>query len=494
MDNYKLQEKLGDGTYGEVYKAIEISTNQTVAIKILKTKIYSWKECVNMSEVKTLQKLNNHINIIKLKELIRDDNSKIYMVFEYMEMNLYNLIEKHRRERKFLKESTVKIIVSQIIEGLHYMHSHGYIHRDLKPENILISYLENQDDSIKVKIADFGLAKQVSKNNVTPLTDYVCTRWYRAPEAVLKSRNYNHSVDIFALGCIMAELYNLKPLFPGANEVDQLGKIIKILGTPKFNDWPDGYKLINSINLKFPNFEGIGLKEAIPGFSDKGINILYKMLQYNPLNRISTRELIYSDYFSIKTSASKNPSPEYLMNYSLENLTEKINDINLNTNKNTNSNYNGYFEVNKKMEYNNFNVRNNKLMNIGNQLINNDNKYNYHFVPNSNLNNHNNLINNHNNKIYSNHHVNIGQDNAFKENINPSIYEGIYKDLVNSENKYNDNKYLSKNNTKYEDSNKLVKNNIFSNNHLNINDHYNHNPSSYRRRNTFKNTMDMNVY
>jgi serine/threonine protein kinase len=339
MEKYKLLEKVGDGTYGNVFKATELTTNETVAIKALKSKINTWKECLQLCEVKALSKLNNCSSVVKLKEVIRENNSNVYLVFEYMEMNLYNLIEKTKAKNKKLSENTVKIITEQVLSGLTYIHSNNYIHRDLKPENILVNYHEGKDELIQVKIADFGLAREniPSTSGVVPLTDYVCTRWYRAPECVLKSNHYNHSVDIFALAAIFCELFTLKPLFPGSNETDQMGKIIKVLGTPEFDDWPEGYKLINKLNMKFPSFKGLGIKEAVPGLSDHAYNILIKMLVYNPSKRISSKELLQEPYFSRLKShfkkESKSSSPADYLNFP---STTK-NNLNSNSNGNSSS-------------------------------------------------------------------------------------------------------------------------------------------------------------
>ena len=321
-----------------------MSTNEKVAIKALKSPISNWNDCFRLSEVKALEKLNKHPNIIKLKEVVRETNSKVFLIFEYMEMNLYGLIEKLKRNRQLLSENRVKLIIGQILNGLEYMHSNNFIHRDLKPENILINYSENKDQ-IKVKIADFGLAKQVS-NSTFQMTDYVCTRWYRAPECVLKSTNYNNSVDIFALGCIWAEIYTLKPLFPGDSEKDQLSKMIKILGTPKYSDWSEGYKLINNLNLKFQNTKGIGLKDTLKDISDQGLAVLSKMLEYNSDKRPSAKSLLQNPYFL--HSASKQTSP-------LENSFPNPPFIDLSyNNKNQEKSKNYYSEVNKNYDKTNF--------------------------------------------------------------------------------------------------------------------------------------------
>jgi serine/threonine protein kinase len=206
MERYKILKTLGDGTYGSVVLAINISTKEQVAIKKMKKKFYSWEECMALREIKSLRKLN-HAQIVKLKEVIRV-NDDLYFVFEYMEQNIYELM---KNRTSAFPENQIRSIMWQTIAGTAYMHKHGFFHRDMKPENLLVL-------GDKVKVADFGLAREIRSR--PPFTDYVSTRWYRAPEILLRSINYNSPVDIFACGAIMAELYLLRPLFPGNNETD----------------------------------------------------------------------------------------------------------------------------------------------------------------------------------------------------------------------------------------------------------------------------------
>ena len=177
----------------------------------MKQKYYSWDECMSLREIKSLRKLN-HKNIVKLKEVIRVKDD-LYFIFEFMKENVYQKIQ-HRKDN--LPKKEIKIVMYQSLNGLAHMHKHGFFHRDLKPENLLCN------DDI-VKLGDFGLAREI--NSKPPLTDYVSTRWYRAPEILLRSTTYSHPIDIFALGAIMAELYMLRPLYPGKNEMDQIYKL-----------------------------------------------------------------------------------------------------------------------------------------------------------------------------------------------------------------------------------------------------------------------------
>uniref|UniRef100_A0A6B0VD16 non-specific serine/threonine protein kinase n=1 Tax=Ixodes ricinus TaxID=34613 RepID=A0A6B0VD16_IXORI len=219
MKRYQLLHQLGDGTFGSVVLARSLDTGEKVAVKRMKKKYYSWDECMNLREVKSLQKLS-HANLVKLKEVIREDNT-LYFVFEYMRENLYQLIKD--REKPFA-EPVIRSILQQILQGLSFMHKHGFFHRDIKPENLLCTGPE------LVKIADFGLAREIRSQ--PPYTDYVSTRWYRAPEILLRSTSYSSPIDLWAVGCILAELYSLQPLFPGRSEVDQIFRICSVLGTP----------------------------------------------------------------------------------------------------------------------------------------------------------------------------------------------------------------------------------------------------------------------
>ena len=172
--------------------------------------------------------------------------------------------------------------------GLAYMHKHGFFHRDWKPENLLV-----KGDA--VKIADFGLAREIRSR--PPFTDYVSTRWYRAPEILLRSTNYNSPVDIFALGAIMAELYLMRPLFPGNNETDQIYKTCAVLGSPTQAQWPEGYQLAAKIGFTFPKFVPTSLSQLIPNASETAIDLMNKMMTFDPQKRITPVQALKHAYF-----------------------------------------------------------------------------------------------------------------------------------------------------------------------------------------------------
>ncbi|KAF6109982.1 male germ cell associated kinase [Phyllostomus discolor] len=286
MNRYTTMRQLGDGTYGSVLMGKSNESGELVAIKRMKRKFYSWDECMNLREVKSLKKLN-HANVIKLKEVIRE-NDHLYFIFEYMKENLYQLM---KDRNKLFPESVIRNIMYQILQGLAFIHKHGFFHRDMKPENLLCMGPE------LVKIADFGLARELRSQ--PPYTDYVSTRWYRAPEVLLRSSVYSSPIDLWAVGSIMAELYTLRPLFPGTSEVDEIFKICQVLGTPKKSDWPEGYQLASAMNFRFPQCVPINLKTLIPNASNEAIQLMTEMLNWNPKKRPTASQALKHPYFQV---------------------------------------------------------------------------------------------------------------------------------------------------------------------------------------------------
>ncbi|XP_077297580.1 uncharacterized protein LOC143919241 [Arctopsyche grandis] len=305
MNRYITLSQLGDGTYGSVVLGQRRDTGEKVAIKRMKRKYYSWEEAMNLREVKSLKKLS-HANVVKLKEVIRE-NDVLYFVFEYMKENLYQLIKD--RERHF-PEPVIRNMVYQVLQGLAFMHRHGFFHRDMKPENLLCMGPD------LVKIADFGLAREIRSR--PPYTDYVSTRWYRAPEVLLHSTTYNSPIDMWAVGCIMAELYTFRPLFPGNSEIDEIFKICSVLGTPDKDDWPEGFQLANSMNFKFPVFSKVPLDSIIQGASRDGLKMIEDMLMWNPQNRPTAQQALRCPYFQVGTKINTSNANIYPMQRTIQ--------------------------------------------------------------------------------------------------------------------------------------------------------------------------------
>ncbi len=299
MEKYETIEQLGEGAFAVVTKAKDNLTGSIVAIKKLKKKYSNWQECLDLREVKSLNVLKKHDNIIKLKEMIRVEDI-LYLVFEFMEKNLYELMT--QRQSKRFNENQIKCVMWQTLQGLAYMHKYGFFHRDLKPENLLVC-------GDIIKIADFGLAREI--RSLPPYTDYVATRYYRAPECILKSTNYNSPVDIWALGCIMIEMFNLKPIFSGNTEKEVLFKMCSVLGTPTNTSWPEGIQMTKKIDLKFPTSAGTPLSQVIPDASKEALDLIGEMLKWDPNKRSTAISLLQHPFFTGSSIPNRITTPEY---------------------------------------------------------------------------------------------------------------------------------------------------------------------------------------
>jgi len=328
MDRYKITKVLGDGTYGSVLRGQNKQTGELVAIKKLKQKYYSWDECIRLREISSLRKLV-HPKIVKLKEVIRE-NDVLHMVFEHMEGNVYEFMKSRVRP---MPESKVKSMMAQTLEAVAFTHKIGYFHRDMKPENLLVG----KDDI--VKLADFGLAREIRSR--PPFTDYVSTRWYRAPEVLLRSTTYNSPIDLWACGAIMAELYTLRPLFPGSSESDELYKICSVLGTPSSEAWPEGVRLASQLRFRWPQFVPTRLSTLVPQSGPEGIQVMENLMSWDPHNRMSAAKTLQHAFFagsgqqaqgehlpqmrptpqkSVASQAPKAPSPNMSGSFSVDAL------------------------------------------------------------------------------------------------------------------------------------------------------------------------------
>lgn len=284
---FQKLEKIGEGTYGIVYKAKERSTGKLVALKKIRPE--SENEGIPATTIREILLLKNlrHSTIINLMEVIHSDD-KMYLVFEYVETDLKKLIDDFSTQNKRFSNEIVKKMAQQLCTAVDFCHSKSIFHRDLKPQNILV------DDDFNIKLADFGLGRAAS----IPLRQYtsqIVTLWYRPPELLLGSEYYDSSVDIWSLACILVEMHTLLPLFMGDSEIDQLVKIYRILGAPSESDW----KGVESL----PRYSKDALKYKKKGFAslikDQSLEALVKkMLVYDPLQRITAKEALEDEYFN----------------------------------------------------------------------------------------------------------------------------------------------------------------------------------------------------
>ncbi|GAV78214.1 Pkinase domain-containing protein [Cephalotus follicularis] len=285
MERYKILEELGDGTCGSVYKGFNMETYEIVAVKKMKRKFYFWDECMNLREVKALRKLN-HPNIIKLKEVVRENN-QLFFIFEYMEHNLYQIMKEQQRP---FSEEQIRSLMSQMLQGLAHMHGCGYFHRDLKPENLLVT-------NDVLKIADFGLAREVL--SMPPYTEYVSTRWYRAPEVLLLSSSYTPAIDMWAVGAILAELFTMSPIFPGESEIDQLYKICCVLGTPDWTAFPESTNISQWMNINYPEILPANLSDIVPNASLEAIDLIRQLCLWDPSKRPTAEQALRHPFFNV---------------------------------------------------------------------------------------------------------------------------------------------------------------------------------------------------
>ncbi|KAF3435929.1 hypothetical protein FNV43_RR23021 [Rhamnella rubrinervis] len=287
MERYKILEELGDGTCGTVYKAFDWRSHEIVAVKKMKRKFFFWEEYWRLREIRVLRKLS-HPNIIKLKEVIRENN-EVFLILEYMNYNLYQIMRD--QERPF-SEDEIRSFMSQVFHGLNHIHRNGYFHRDLKPENLLVT-------NDVLKIADFGLAREVS--SVPPYTEYVSTRWYRAPEVLLQSKSYTPAVDMWAAGAILAELFTLSPIFPGESEIDQLFKICCVRGTPDLTSFPEGTNTSRLFGIiSYEKMLPAKLSDIIPNASPEAIDLIMQLCSWDPSRRPAADESLQHPFFQVR--------------------------------------------------------------------------------------------------------------------------------------------------------------------------------------------------
>jgi cyclin-dependent kinase len=290
MDRYAKLEKVGEGTYGVVYKARDLTTNQTVALK--KIRLEAEDEGVPSTairEISLLKELKND-NIVKLLDIVHAEQ-KLYLVFEFLDVDLKRYMENGSKIGKPIQLDMVKKFTHQLNSGLLYCHSHRILHRDLKPQNLLIDKRNN------LKLADFGLARAFG----IPMRTYtheVVTLWYRAPEVLLGSRHYSTAVDMWSVGCIFAEMVMQgSPLFPGDSEIDQIFKIFRILGTPNEQAWP-GVSSLPDYKPTFPQWSKQDIARIIPTLDEAGVDMLKRTLTYDAAKRISAKRALVHAYFA----------------------------------------------------------------------------------------------------------------------------------------------------------------------------------------------------
>ncbi|KRZ44052.1 Cyclin-dependent kinase 7, partial [Trichinella pseudospiralis] len=287
MEKKKRYEKiqhLGEGQFANVYKAMDLTENKIVAIKKIKVGSRGEaKDGINrtaLREIKLLTELS-HPNIVPLLDIF-GHHSSISLVFDYMATDLERII---KDTNVLLLPYHVKNMMIQTLKGVQYLHANWILHRDLKPSNLLVN-----DEGV-VKLADFGLARPFGSPNRIYTSQFF--RWYRCPELLFGAKYYGVGVDMWAVGCIFAEMLLRAPLFPGESDLDQLRRIADVLGTPTDEDWEAYFVSMN------PN-PGIPLQQIFITADNDLLLLLSSLLKYDPLKRYDSEQALQSDYFSKK--------------------------------------------------------------------------------------------------------------------------------------------------------------------------------------------------
>jgi len=286
---YTILEKIGEGTYGTVYKATCKRTGEPVAIKKIKI-LYEddGVPATALREIALLKELN-HENVVQLMD-VYSSRTNLHLVFECLDMDLREYLKRHGPFQGALLRSSS----FQCFHGIEFCHGRRVLHRDLKCQNVLIDL-----ESMRLVLADFGLARAFN----VPMKVYtheVVTLWYRPPEILLGQEKYGPSTDMWSLGCIFAEMATSQALFTGDSEIDTIFRIFRVLGTPDEEVWP-GVSRLRDFKQSFPKWKDTDFAEvrqaAGPSFGEDGVDVLRQCLKYNLADRPSAKKLLRHPFF-----------------------------------------------------------------------------------------------------------------------------------------------------------------------------------------------------
>lgn len=290
-DSFQKLEKIGSGTYSNVYKAIEVETGAVVALKKVRVDGVGEAESARFMarEIALLRRLGEHDNIVRLHGLVTSRLAtapSLYLVFEYMDHDLTGLVSAATASGARFTLPQVKCYMKQLLSGIEHCHNKGVLHRDIKSSNLLVS-----EDGI-LKIADFGLATHFDPDNPRPMTSQVITLWYRPPELMLGATHYSVGVDLWSVGCVLAELLLGEPIFPGRTEVEQLHKVFKLCGTPA-DDYCEKLKLPHHTFKPYERCIAQKFKDLEPST----LSLLETLLSIDPDMRGTATDALSSEFF-----------------------------------------------------------------------------------------------------------------------------------------------------------------------------------------------------
>jgi serine/threonine protein kinase len=285
LSAYTVIEKLGEGTYGEVFKARHNETNEMVVLKRIHIDYHDDGVPVETIREVSILKDVQHVNIVTLLDVLPSE-SRITLVLEQMDRDLQYFI---RTTRNPINPALLRSYAFQLLCGVAYLHSNRIVHRDIKPDNILI----NRKGLLK--LTDFGLARYYSLP-ITPLTPSVTTLWYRAPEDLFDAGNYGLAIDVWSAACVIAEMARGRPLFPGDSPIDQTGQILRVLGPPREGDWPS-WPGLKPLCQTMRTIESHSFDSVFEGTDPILVDLLRKMLVVNPAARITAIDALSHPYF-----------------------------------------------------------------------------------------------------------------------------------------------------------------------------------------------------
>ncbi|VDK45490.1 unnamed protein product [Anisakis simplex] len=305
---YKNLSYIGEGSYGMVVSALDATTQRRVAIKRMTPFSHSIFCQRTLREIQILSRMK-HENIISIIEIIQPSciqkMSTIYIVQEFMQTDLHKVLRSLRGQR--LSTEHICFFLYQILRGLKYIHSANVIHRDLKPSNLLVN------DSCDLKICDFGLARVIdpSKDHSGALTEYVATRWYRAPEVMCSSKCYTKAIDVWSVGCILAEMFNNKPLFPAKNYVEHLQLIFATIGSPSEDDLKSvANSSARSYIASMPVQQKQPWKKLYKDADSMALKLLDRMLTFDHNSRITVDQALAHPFLQQYYDPSDEPTCE----------------------------------------------------------------------------------------------------------------------------------------------------------------------------------------
>ncbi|KAF7486598.1 hypothetical protein GHT09_000955 [Marmota monax] len=276
MDQYYILGRIGEGAHGVVFKAKHIETGEIVPLKkVALRRLEDGIPNQALREIKALQEIEDNQYVVQLKAVF-PHGAGFVLAFEFMLSDL---------------EEVVKSYLQMLLKGVAFCHANNIVHRDLKTANLLINA------SGQFKIADFGLAWIFSPDGSRLYTHQVATRWYRAPELLYGARQYDQGVDLWAVGCIMGELLNRSPLFPGENDIEQLCCVLRILGTPSPQVWPEITELPDYNKISFKEQAPVPLEEVLSDASLQALDLLGQFLLYPPFQHIAASQALLHQYF-----------------------------------------------------------------------------------------------------------------------------------------------------------------------------------------------------